>query len=758
MPPRISVEYLNRLTRFINAARQAPRAPQPGRHSLRTLASAPFRDGLPAGFANTAETLAKRVLDLVRDKELDPILVADLALERLDAAEIKISELGQRLSELETNLKAATEELAQRPTIAAATELQTQVTDLRKELQRKIATLGKLEKQLTDLRTELKQSQTANIDATQQAEKAAEALQIAEAFNIDLATESKTRIDQAQQKAAAESKRADNLQQINQQWSDYDVRLQEILRNAGFEGQSTSDALTAALRAVTASGRSAAIWQATVQRLHQELRYASRVELFGVTCDKGSFAGPGFALVTDKGRIREGNEDSAGYARLSEDVEAFVVADGMGGHAAGELASRLIIQHLLNALQAGETLYNAVVIANERAARQLPGQEAGSTLVVVIVDRKNKLLQIAQVGDSRAKLVQENETYHLTLDHNLRYMWIPQNTQEATDLPLTEAALERLEAIDLPPAIKNNSNIVASALGAHNKNRDGSIQVPPHIRIVEISLIDSSVNSKLVLTSDGANDGNVLEHEMTNIARDPNRASLLEVAEGIRDNSFGRSSDNISVVVANLPYTLDLSQVNVVEYDRRNQPAQDPALKQEQSNSFDPRLSRLDPGQRRLAYELMDGIAGGNAQTLRRTLFFASLTFEAIKKMSLSEQLGLLHQDIRPEIAWKVVESLATPEFIKQINPLRETGDGFIRAGADVVMTEYFRRMIVQTLNQPKNSSGLASLAKRYNAGPILAAIANNSQEQANVRAKARAVHDAIKPGFFNKVFGTGKA
>jgi protein phosphatase len=123
---------------------------------------------------------------------------------------------------------------------------------------------------------------------------------------------------------------------------------------------------------------------------------------------------------TDTGRQRRGNED-AYYAR----APLFVVADGMGGAQAGEVASRIAVETFEQGLpESGapeERLISRIREANERihelsrADREREGM--GTTLTAAYLDDAH--LTIAHVGDSRAYLFREGELRRLTKDHTL---------------------------------------------------------------------------------------------------------------------------------------------------------------------------------------------------------------------------------------------------------------------------------------------------------------------------------------------------
>jgi serine/threonine protein phosphatase PrpC len=123
---------------------------------------------------------------------------------------------------------------------------------------------------------------------------------------------------------------------------------------------------------------------------------------------------------TDTGRARADNEDNA-YAR----PPLYVVADGMGGAQAGEVASALAVEEFRRGLVSQGTpeqrLTERVQAANRRifetAHRKLEHEGMGTTLTAVYLDDSN--LAVAHVGDSRAYIFRDGELTRLTHDHSL---------------------------------------------------------------------------------------------------------------------------------------------------------------------------------------------------------------------------------------------------------------------------------------------------------------------------------------------------
>ena len=128
---------------------------------------------------------------------------------------------------------------------------------------------------------------------------------------------------------------------------------------------------------------------------------------------------PEYGSRTDVGLVRDHNEDS-----LTVAPPVFAVADGMGGHAAGEVASEIAIQTLVeNAPDTadGDALARAVVEANRaviRAAVDGRGKQGmGTTMTAAVLDGVR--LVVAQVGDSRAYLLHRGNLQRITRDHSL---------------------------------------------------------------------------------------------------------------------------------------------------------------------------------------------------------------------------------------------------------------------------------------------------------------------------------------------------
>ena len=127
---------------------------------------------------------------------------------------------------------------------------------------------------------------------------------------------------------------------------------------------------------------------------------------------------------TDCGRVRPINEDSYYLPQLGEHFCA--VADGMGGHNAGEVASAMACMEFSDALRGadcvdGEMLRDAVERANEvvYARSEQDTHLSGMGTTFTALAQSEDSVWIAHVGDSRAYLIRDGEITRLTVDHTL---------------------------------------------------------------------------------------------------------------------------------------------------------------------------------------------------------------------------------------------------------------------------------------------------------------------------------------------------
>jgi protein phosphatase len=163
------------------------------------------------------------------------------------------------------------------------------------------------------------------------------------------------------------------------------------------------------------------------------------------------------AAATDRGRKRPSNEDAFGY---SVEHGVYVVCDGMGGAAAGEIASSLAVDEVMRLLTGNaaatplpEEAEKAVSAANEaifsRAQRNNKLNGMGTTLVALLVnDRRAWMIN---VGDSRGYRLRNSLLEQITLDHSL------------VEEQVRMGRMDRTEALRSPLR-----NVITRALGTQN--------------------------------------------------------------------------------------------------------------------------------------------------------------------------------------------------------------------------------------------------------------------------------------------------
>lgn len=228
-----------------------------------------------------------------------------------------------------------------------------------------------------------------------------------------------------------------------------------------------------------------------------------------------------FGSRTDVGCVREHNEDSLAVA-----PPLYVVCDGMGGHAAGEVASEIaattIAERAPRHLDA-EALGRAVEEANLaiiRAAREGVGRAGmGTTCTAAMLE--NERLVIAQVGDSRAYLLHNGKLQQLTRDHSLM-------------ADLIEAGKITPEEAKTHP----QRSVITRALGSDPRTEP------------DLYEINVETGDRLLLCSDGLStmlEDFEIEAVMCR-ASDPQRCAAQLVNEAVAAGGY----DNVTVVVVDV--------------------------------------------------------------------------------------------------------------------------------------------------------------------------------------------------------------
>ncbi len=238
-----------------------------------------------------------------------------------------------------------------------------------------------------------------------------------------------------------------------------------------------------------------------------------------------------YAGFSDKGQVRKLNEDDF---VINPELNLVAVADGMGGHEGGEVASHLTLESVQNFIRfrteseatapmgLSEEMLTAPVLkgaahyANYRVHRELVKKKSGSTLVSLYFDKDGACL--VHVGDSRAYLWRKNKLMQLTEDHSLVY------------------ELYRLGEITREEMASHpRKNIITRAIGIDEK-------VEPSLQRLELSSGDL-----LLLCSDGLT-GMVPDRNIVQLIK--NETSLERLGENlVSQANMAGGKDNITVVL-----------------------------------------------------------------------------------------------------------------------------------------------------------------------------------------------------------------
>jgi PPM family protein phosphatase len=236
--------------------------------------------------------------------------------------------------------------------------------------------------------------------------------------------------------------------------------------------------------------------------------------------------------ATDVGRVREGNEDAylvelADGARAGQVLVA--VADGMGGHKAGEVASALAIEALRDSLQQAEAsstaeslLTQAAQLGNttiwDAAAVDIDKEGMGTTLVCALLGPRGSAV-IANVGDSRAYAVTSGTATLVTVDHT----WVNQQV-------LSGMMTER------DARVSPFRNLLTRTLGN-----------APQVEVDVFSELQLEVGDALILVSDGVT-GYLDEGDFASVMR--TAVSAQDAAQRLVGEAVHRGgADNATAVV-----------------------------------------------------------------------------------------------------------------------------------------------------------------------------------------------------------------
>ena len=189
--------------------------------------------------------------------------------------------------------------------------------------------------------------------------------------------------------------------------------------------------------------------------------------------------------LTDAGKVRDHNEDSVIIIKNENDEYLMAVADGMGGHSAGEVASSIAIGYLgkhfqetflsLSKVDAVEWIrnsaneINSLIFHHEKTHPESKGM--GTTLVLAIITEAYILF--GNIGDSSGYVIKENKLHKVTYDHTL------------VNLLVSAGELTKEEA-----SVHPKKNVLMKALGANDP--------------IEVDVFDCDMEiTEVLLCSDG---------------------------------------------------------------------------------------------------------------------------------------------------------------------------------------------------------------------------------------------------------------
>ena len=231
--------------------------------------------------------------------------------------------------------------------------------------------------------------------------------------------------------------------------------------------------------------------------------------------------------ISDIGKNREMNQD---YVYTSENAvgnlpNLFIVADGMGGHKAGDIASRLTVDSVVDKLSKVNSkdyisvITDTIIKVNkeviDKAAESQDYAGMGTTLVVATVF--DNILKVANVGDSRLYVVGE-DIIQITRDHSL------------VEEMVINGQLDRADA-----RVDKRKNIITRAIGGESKVE------------AEMFSVELKPEDKILMCSDGlsnmVDDAEILEI----INREPDIEKAARMLIDAANENGGK--DNISVVI-----------------------------------------------------------------------------------------------------------------------------------------------------------------------------------------------------------------
>ncbi len=231
--------------------------------------------------------------------------------------------------------------------------------------------------------------------------------------------------------------------------------------------------------------------------------------------------------ISDTGKVRTHNEDSVMVVKNLSGEYLMVVADGMGGHKAGEIASSIVVNGLTDKFKILESIgekQQAVNWIRENVSNlneaifkytdEFPESKGmGTTLVLAIVTKEYILF--ANIGDSSGFVIKKGNLYKVTKDHTL------------VNLLVETGELTKEEALNHP-----RKNVLMRALGANNP--------------VDVDIFDVDITCDgLLLCSDGLT--NMLSIKQIEKVLNSDLTLEEKVVKLVRKSNLRGGTDNVSI-------------------------------------------------------------------------------------------------------------------------------------------------------------------------------------------------------------------
>jgi protein phosphatase len=308
---------------------------------------------------------------------------------------------------------------------------------------------------------------------------------------------------------------------------------------------------------------------------------------------------------TDVGLIREHNEDNFLVADVTSSLRTndikeplkvqlgdrgalFLVCDGMGGAAAGEVASRMAVESIFDVLSVSEpqerdgfarAVRHAIEVANERIFIQSRDNqsERGMGTTCTAAALVDQTLVVGQIGDSRCYVLRDGRLAQVTKDQSLAWQLIEAGAMTAEEAKAFEHA-----------------NIILQALGVQER-----------VEVV-LSQVELRQGDVVILCSDGLH-GPVGDDELLELLS--RETDLQKAADGLIQKALDRDGpDNITVVLARftgtaLPPPIEGEVVGFVGYDPGPDPV--PDASSSDPSSFDHGVASTSTVNERIPQELL---------------------------------------------------------------------------------------------------------------------------------------------------------